>query len=173
LAGSKQLVATSQTVCDDSAAYNSQRAGDTTSKKFLRLPVVNINEALSPARIPLGDGRYIGVVADLKPREISGDGREGAEFVIKITEGEFKARLVAVKLITAGPAKGRVEHDLLLLKEWRNALGANGAPTSWSELIEQLRAAAAGKRLEFALNRNTFNGFTELRLTSVQVIADV
>ncbi len=52
---------------------------------------------------------------------------------------------------------------------WCEALSVDNA-NSLTELIEKLRQAALGRRVEFTLQRNDWRGGVELNLTSVRVL---
>jgi hypothetical protein len=51
---------------------------------------------------------------------------------------------------------------------WVNCLSVDNA-ASLIELLEKLRQAAIGKRLEFALQRNEWRGGVKLQLTAVRL----
>jgi hypothetical protein len=134
----------------------------------------NVLDTLA-ANAPLKDGAYIAVVAGLKPKLIVDDerGYEALRFTLKIVEGVHKGRLATVELLIHAPdfQKARVRHDLDLLDRWRLPLGIVDPTPTWPELIEACRAAAVGKRVEFALWQWRRNGNLELRLSSVKVLA--
>jgi hypothetical protein len=135
----------------------------------------NVLDTLA-ANVPLRDGAYIAVVANLKPKLIEDDerGREAIRFTLKIAEGPHKGRLATVELLTQAPElqKARVRHDLDLLDRWRLALNIAAPVSSWPDLIEACRAAAIGKRVEFTLWQSIWNGNLDLRLSSVRVLGD-
>ena len=47
---------------------------------------------------------------------------------------------------------------------------ASTTPTSSIELVAKLQKAAAGKRIEFTIQRNDWRGGVELHLTAVRVL---
>jgi hypothetical protein len=122
----------------------------------------------SRALVP--SGSYIAEVAKQpKPRAITRRGRQGVGLLLKITEGEFAGRVVPVDLLTKGePNDLRVNYDVDVLTAWFDLLGSPAAPRL-TELIEKLRQAAEGKRLQFTLQRQTWGGGLELQLTSVRI----
>jgi hypothetical protein len=135
---------------------------------------MNVLDTLA-ANVPLKDGAYIAVVV-LKPKLLEDReyGREVIRFTIKVVEGSHKGRLATVELLTKAPEiqKARVSHDLNLLDQWRLALNITAPVHSWPDLIEAYRAAAVGKRVEFSLWQQIWNGNLYLRLSSVKVLAD-
>jgi hypothetical protein len=124
----------------------------------------------------LKDGAYVAVVTDLKPKllEDLGCDRRALHFTIKIGEGPYRGRLVTIELLIEGSKlqQPRVDHDIDLLDRLRQALGIIDPAPTWPGVIEECRAAAVGKRLEFTLWRKVWNGKTELRLSSVKVLGD-
>ena len=136
---------------------------------------MNVLDTLT-AKALLKDGAYVAVVADFKPKLLEDPkyGREAIRFTLKVVEGPDKGRLATVELLIGAPElqKGRVRHDLGLLDRWRLALGIVDPVLTWPDLIEACRAAAVGKRVEFTIWQNVWNGNLELRLSSVRVLAD-
>jgi hypothetical protein len=130
---------------------------------------VNVVESIK-FRAPLPSGCYIAVIADSpKPRAIDERGRVGVSLTLKVMEGDAKGRMAAIELIIqASSGASRVARDLDLLKMWCDCLGA-GSATSLVELVEKLRQAATGKRLEFTLQRNDWAGGVQLNPTSVRI----
>ncbi len=119
-------------------------------------------------RAPLPSGCYIAAVADSpKPRVINDHGRPGVSLALKVVEGDAKGRMAVVELLVHPIGNRRVDRDLDVLSTWCDCLGVDSADTL-IELIEKLRDAAAGKRLEFTLRRNEWAGGIELHLTSVR-----
>jgi hypothetical protein len=132
--------------------------------------VENVVESLK-ARVLLPSGPYIAEVAKQpRPRKAVSRGRLGVSLTFKILEGEFAGRLAPVDLfIEAQQNDRRVHHDVVALTAWLDLLGVGKAP-SLIRLIEQLRQAAEGKRLEFTLQRQTWGGGLELQLTTVRLV---
>ena len=136
---------------------------------------MNVLDTLA-AKALLKDGAYVAMVADFKPKLLEDRkyGREAIRFTLKIVEGADKGRLATVELLIQGSElqQARVDHDIDLLDRWRLALNIAAPVSSWPELIEACRAAAAHKRVEFTLWQSKWNGNLELRLSSVRVLGD-
>lgn len=130
----------------------------------------NVIETLK-SRVLIPSGLYIAEVAKQpNPRNVVSPGREGVSLTFKILEGEFAGRLAPVDLfIKAQQNDRRVHHDVVVLTAWLDLLEVGKAP-SLVKLIEQLRQAAQGKRLEFTLQRQTWGGGIELQLTAVRLV---
>jgi hypothetical protein len=130
----------------------------------------NIVEALK-TRALVPSGSYIAEVAEQpRPKPITSYGREGVGFFLKILEGEFADRLAPVDLFANAPQNdSRIHHDVIFLTAWVDLLGVKEA-SRLTELIGRLRKAGEGKRLEFKLQRQTWNGRTELRLTEARLL---
>jgi hypothetical protein len=129
----------------------------------------NIVEILK-ARTLVPSGSYIAEVArQPRPRAITRRGRQGVNFSLRITEGEFANRFAPVNLLIKGEANDlRVNYDVDVLTAWFDLLGPPAA-SRLTELIEQLRQAAQGKRLAFTLQRQTWGGGLELQLARVRI----
>ena len=125
-------------------------------------------------RAPLQGGGYIAVIADLpKPREINDRGRIGVNFTIKVVEGDAKGRMAALELLVqADRGQRRVDRDLDVLSVWSSVLSVDSAG-SLVELMEKLKQAAVGKRVEFTLQRNEWGGGIDTVITAVRVMPDV
>jgi hypothetical protein len=130
----------------------------------------NVVETLK-SRVLLPGGPYIAEVAKRPgPRNVVSRGREGVNLTFKVLEGEFAGRLAPVDLfIKAQQNDRRIHHDVVVLTAWLDLLGVDKAP-SLVKLIEQLRQAAQGKRLQFTLQRQTWGGGVELQLTEVRLV---
>ncbi len=117
---------------------------------------------------PLPSGSYIAEIAeDPPPRSANGRDRLGVGFTLKVAEGPAKGRLAVVELFVHPTGTSRVDRDLDVLAVWCDCLGVDNADTL-VKLIEKLREAAAGKRLEFTLRRNEWAGGLDLHLTAVR-----
>jgi hypothetical protein len=134
---------------------------------------VNIRETIK-YRSPLPSGSYIAIIADVpKPREISDParGRQGISLALRVAEGDAQGRLASFDLIIQ-PHGYRADRDLLVLDQWCDCLGVDSAD-SLTELIEKLQKAGIGKRLEFTIQRNEWQGGVSVALTAVRVAPDV
>ena len=131
---------------------------------------MNVVETIK-LRAPLPDGCYIATVADLpKPRAIDDRGRHGASLTLKVVEGAAKGRMATIELLVQASGNNRrVDRDLDVLSMWCSCLSVDNAD-SLIELVAKLQKAAAGKRIEFAIQRNDWRGGVELHLTAVRVL---
>jgi len=130
---------------------------------------MNIVETIK-LRAPLPDGCYIAAVADLpKPRAIDDHGRHGVSLTLKVMEGTAKGRMATIELLVQASGNNRrVDRDLDVLSMWCSCLSVDNAD-SLIELVAKLQKAAAGKRIEFTIQRNDWRGGVELHLTSVRL----
>ena len=131
--------------------------------------IANIVETLK-TRALVPSGSYIAeVVEQPEPRKVINRNRQGVGFAFKVLEGEFAGRLAPVELfVQAQQSDRRIHHDVVVLTAWLDLLGVDKAP-SLVKLIEQLRQAAQGKRLEFAFQRQAWGGGLELQLAGVRI----
>jgi hypothetical protein len=128
---------------------------------------MNVVEAIK-FRAPLTDGVYVAIIADSpKPREISTPARHSVSFTLKVTEGPARGRLAAFELNIQATNR-RVDRDLDVLSMWCSCLGVDSA-ASLVEMMEKLRQAATGKRLEFTVQRNEWRGGVDLQITAVRL----
>ena len=129
----------------------------------------NVIETLK-SRVLLPSGPYIAEVAKRpRPSKAISRGRQGVSLTFKILEGGFAGRLAPVDLFIEAPQNDRrVHHDVVVLTAWLDLVGVDKAP-SLVKLIEQLRQAAEGKRLQFTLQRQAWGGGIELQLTEVRL----
>jgi hypothetical protein len=131
----------------------------------------NVVESLK-SRVLVPGGPYNAEVAKQPgPRNVVRHGRQGVTLTFKILEGEFEGRLAPVDLFVEAQKNNdlRINHDVVVLTAWLNLLGVGPAP-SLIKLIEQLRQAAQGKRLQFTLQRQAWGGGLELQLTEVRLV---
>jgi hypothetical protein len=132
--------------------------------------IVNIVETLkTQALVP--SGSYIAEVAKSpKPKPAISFGRQGVEVALKILEGEFAGRSFPVDLLVNGQRNDRrINHDVDVLTAWCELLGVKTA-TRLTELIELLRQAGQGKKVEFKLERERRGGALELRIVEVKLL---
>ena len=65
----------------------------------------------------------------------------------------------------------RINHDVDVLTAWCDLLGVKGRDgLNLTGLIELLRQAGQGKRIEFKLERQSRGGGLELQITEVKVL---
>ena len=131
---------------------------------------MNVVETIK-LRAPLPDGCYIATVADLpKPRAIDDRGRHGVSLTLKVVEGAAKGRMATIELLVQASGNNRrVDRHLDVLSMWCSCLSVDNADSS-IELVAKLQKAAAGKRIEFTIQRNDWRGGVELHLTAVRVL---
>jgi hypothetical protein len=131
---------------------------------------MNIVETIK-SRAPLTNGKYVAAIVDTpKPCEVAGRDYQTVSFALKVMEGPAKDRLASVAMFLAAKNNARrVDHDAILLSDWCAALGVESAGSP-VELIEKLKAASSGKRLEFSIHRNVWGGGVELQLVGVRLL---
>jgi hypothetical protein len=131
--------------------------------------VPNIVESLR-INAPPASGVYIGVVTDA-PQAINDSRRRGVRFALEVAEGPARGRRVTVELVIelkVGGNRARMLSDCLALEMWCDCLGVDSAATL-TELIAKLRAAAAGKQVEFELDCRRWKGGVDVYLIGVRL----
>lgn len=134
--------------------------------------VENVVEGLKYQRLPLSGFFVAEIAKSPKPRPVINFGRQGIGITLKILEGEFAGRLFPVDLLVKGQQNDRrINHDVDVLAAWCDLLGVKGrGGLNLTGLIELLRQAGQGKRVEFKLERQRRGGGLELQITEVKVL---
>jgi uncharacterized protein DUF669 len=134
------------------------------------MSVENVVESFKSQRL-VSSGSFVAEVAKQpKPKPVTSFGRQGVGITLKILEGEFAGRSIPVDLLVTGQRNDRrINHDVDVLTAWCDLLGVKAA-TRLTELIELLRQAGHGKRVQFKLERQSRSGGLELQITEVKVL---
>ena len=132
--------------------------------------VENVVEGFKSQRL-VHSGSFVAEVAKQpKPKPVTSFGRQGVGITLKILEGEFAGHQAPVDLfVKAQRNDRRVNFDVDVLTAWCDLLGVAQAATL-TELVELLRQAGQGKRVEFKLERQRRSGELELQITEVKVL---
>ena len=118
--------------------------------------VENVVEGFKYQRLAISGSFVAEVAKQPKPKPVTSFGRQGVGITLKILEGEFAGHQVPVDLLVKGQRNDRrVNYDVDVLTAWCDLLGRQRRRATLTGLIELLRQAGQGKRIEFKLERQT------------------